>query len=71
METKRQFSSTHEAVDNMFLQILPLSSTKLHGVIHRKIRNLNMYRYCNLFLLIAVFATAYPHLPQWSLDDSR
>jgi hypothetical protein len=70
METKRQFSSIHEAVDNMFLQIVSLSSTKYHGVIYEKIRNLNMYRHSNLFLLIAVFATAFSHLPQWSLDDS-
>jgi hypothetical protein len=71
METKRQFSSTPEAVDSMFLQILSLSSTKLHGVIYQKIRNLNMYHHCNLFLLIAVSPTASPHLPQWSLDDYR
>jgi hypothetical protein len=71
METKRQFSSTHEAVDNMFLQIVSLSSTKCHGVIYEKIRNLDVYRHCNLFLLIAVFATAFPHFPQWSLEDSR
>jgi hypothetical protein len=45
MGTKTRFSSTHEAVDNVFVQILSLSSTKLHGVLYQKIYNLNMYRH--------------------------
>ena len=69
METKRPFSSTHEAVD-MFLQILSLSSSKLHYVIYQKIRNLNMYRLCNLFLPIAVFATCSGILFHLQTEDS-